>query len=100
MISNLPDQPRDLGAQHRLLRDDLVKWRQRSVMITHGNSIKDEPVTQPSREPYSHPSAWYRVRILFRRHRVVERPVQMTERYVDSHPGDREFWLAQFGHTR
>jgi hypothetical protein len=100
MISNLPDQPRDLGAQHRLLRDDLVKWRQRSVMITHGNSIKDEPVTQPSREPYSHPSARHCVRILFRRHRIVERPVQMTERYVDSHPGDREFWLAQFGHTR
>ena len=69
-------------------------------MITHGDSIKDEPVTQPAREPYANPRAGHRISILLRRHRIVERPVQMTERYVDSHPGDREFWLAQFGHTR
>jgi hypothetical protein len=69
-------------------------------MIGHRGSIKDEPVAEPSREPYPHPSARHRLRILLGRHRIVERPVQMAERNVNSHPGNREFSLAQFGHTR
>jgi hypothetical protein len=69
-------------------------------MIAHRDSIEDEPVAETSREPYSYPSARHGIRILFRRHRIVERPVKVAERDVDSHPGNREFRLAQVGHTR
>jgi hypothetical protein len=37
---------------------------------------------------------------LLGRYRIVERPVQVTERNVDSHPGNRQLRLARFGHTR
>ena len=69
-------------------------------MISGSDSIKDEPIPQTSREPYPHPSARHRIRILLSRHGIVERPVQMAEWNIDSHPGNRELRLARFGHTR
>jgi hypothetical protein len=100
VISNFPDQCRDFSSKDWFTRDDLVKRSQGSFMIGHRGSIKDEPVAETSREPYSYPSARHRIRILLRCHRVVERPVQVAERNVNSHPGNREFRPAQFGHTR
>jgi hypothetical protein len=44
-------------------------------MISGGDSIKDEPIAQTSREPHPHPSARHRIPILLGRHRIVERPV-------------------------
>ncbi len=69
-------------------------------MIAHGHSIQDEAVPETPGEPYPHPSARNRSRILFGRHRIVEGTVQVAERDVDSHPGNRELRLAWFGHTR
>jgi hypothetical protein len=100
VICDLPDQPRNFGSKDRLSRDDLVERSQGSVMISGRDSIKDEPIAQTSREPYPHPSARHRLRILLGRHRIVERPVQMAERNIDRHPGNRELRFARFGHTR
>ena len=69
-------------------------------MITSGNPIEDEPVPEATGEPHSHPSAGYCLSVLLSRHRIVEGTVQVTERDIDSHPGNRKFGLARFGHTR
>jgi hypothetical protein len=69
-------------------------------MISGRDAIKDEPIAQTSREPYPHPSAWHRIPVLLGRHRIVEWPVQVAERNIDGHPGDRELRFARFGHTR
>jgi hypothetical protein len=45
-------------------------------------------------------SARHGIGILFGRHRIVERPVQVAERNGDSHPRNRKFRLVRFGHTR
>jgi hypothetical protein len=100
VICDLPDQPRNFGSKDRLTRDDLVERSQGSVMISGRDSIKDEPVAQTSREPYPHSSAWHRIFILPGRHCIVERPVQVAERNIDGHPGNRELRFARFGHTR
>jgi hypothetical protein len=100
VISNVPDQLRDLRRKDRLAGDDLGQWSQGSFMITGGNSIEDEPVPEAAGEPHPHSSAGYRLSVLPSRHRIVEGPVQVTERDIDSHPGNREFGLARFGHTR
>jgi hypothetical protein len=69
-------------------------------MISGGNPIEDEPIPEAAGEPHPHPSARYCLSVLLSRHRIVERTVQVTERDIDSHPGNREFGLARFGHTR
>jgi hypothetical protein len=69
-------------------------------MISGRDSIKDEPIAQTSREPYPHPSARHCISILLGRHRIVERPIQVAERNIDRHPGNRELGFARFGHTR
>ena len=69
-------------------------------MISSCESIKDEPVAEPAGEPHSHPSTRHRGSILIIRHRIVERPVEVTERNVDSHSGNRKLRLAGIGHTR
>jgi len=69
-------------------------------MISHGDPIKDETITKPPREPHSYPNARPRGGILLGRYGIIERPVQMTERDVNSHPGDRKLRLARLGHTR
>ena len=69
-------------------------------MISSGYSIQDEAAPETPGEPYPHLSARNRGRILFRRHRIVEGTVQVAERDVDSHPGNRKLRLALFGHTR
>ena len=69
-------------------------------MITTGNPFEDEPVPEPTGEPNTHPSAGCRIGILLSRHRVVEGTIQVTERNVDSHLGNREIGLAGLGHTR
>jgi hypothetical protein len=100
VICDLPDQPRNFGSKDRLTGDDLVERRQCSVMIGGGDSIKDEPIAQAPREPCPHSSARHRIPSLLSRHRIVERPVQMAERNIDRHPGNRELRFARFGHTR
>ena len=69
-------------------------------MITYGYPLQDETVAETSSKSDPHPSARYRSSILLARYRIVERPVQVTERNVDSHPGNRQLRLARFGHTR
>ena len=69
-------------------------------MITINNSFQDEPIPESAREPNTHPSAGYRSAILLSRYRIVKRTVQVTERNVDSHPGNRERVLAELVHTR
>jgi hypothetical protein len=100
VISNLPDQHCDLWREHRLAGDDLGKWRQRSFMISSGNSIKDEAVPEPASEPHPHSGPWHGGGVLLSRYGVLERPVQVAERDIDSHPGNRQFGLAVLGHTR
>jgi hypothetical protein len=100
VISNFPDQPCDLWREDRLTGDDLGERRQRSFMIAYGNSIKDEPVPEPAGEPHPHPGPRDCVGVLLSRYRIVEEPVQVTEWDIDSHPGNRQFRLADVGHTR
>ena len=69
-------------------------------MISYGYSFQNEPVPEASREPHAHASARHRIRVRLSRYRIVEWPVQVTERNVDSHPGNRQLRLARFGHTR
>jgi len=69
-------------------------------MITTGNPFEDEPVPETTGEPNTHPSAGCRVGFLHSRHRIVEGTVQVTERNIDSHPGNRELGLVGLGHTR
>src|SRR4029453_17038241 len=90
VIGNFPDQLRDLGSEHRLAGDDLRQWGQDSLMITSSNSFQDEPIPESTREPNTHPSAGYRSGILLSRYRIVKGTVQVTERNIDSHPGNRE----------
>jgi hypothetical protein len=100
VISDPPDQPSDLGREHRLTGDDLGKWRQGTFMISRGNSIKDEPVAEPAGEAHPHSGARHCVGVLLSRYRIVEWPVQMTEWDIDGHPGNRQFQLVELGHTR
>jgi hypothetical protein len=100
VISDLPDQLCDLRRQDRLAGDDLGQRRQSSFMITSGNPIEDEPVPEAAGEPHPNPSAGHCFSVLLSRHRIVERAVQVAERDIDSHPGNRKFGLARFGHTR
>ena len=69
-------------------------------MITSGNPFQDEPVSEATGEPYPHPSTRHCGGVLLSRHRIVEGAVQVTEWNIDSHPGNRVFELAGFGHTR
>jgi hypothetical protein len=69
-------------------------------MITTDNPFENEPVPEPTGEPNTHPSPRCRGRILLSRHRIVKGTVKVAERNVDSHPGNRTFGLARFGHTR
>ena len=69
-------------------------------MITSGDPLEDEPLPEPTGEPNAYPSAGYRAGILLSRHRIVEGMVQVAERHVHSHPGDRQLRLARFRHTR
>jgi len=69
-------------------------------MIAHGRSIQDEAVPEPPGEPYPDPSARNRSYVLFNRHCIVERTIQVAERNIDRHPGNRELRFARFGHTR
>ena len=100
VIGNLPDQLCDLGSEHRLAGDDLGERGQRSLMISGGNALENEPVPETPGEARPHPSTRNRIRILLSRHRIVEGTVQVTQRNVDSHPGHGKFRLAGFGHTR
>jgi hypothetical protein len=100
MISDLPDQSGDLAGEHRLTGNDLVERGQGPFMISGGCPFHNEPVPQAAGKPYAHPGAGHRGVILISRHRIVERPVKVTKRNVDSHPGDRKLGLAGFGHTR
>jgi len=100
VISDVSDQARDLAGEDRLAGHDLEQRRQRSFMISSRYSIKNEPVAQSARESHSHSSPWNCLCILLGIYRIVEGPVEVTERYVDSHPGNREFGLAGIGHTR
>jgi hypothetical protein len=79
-------------------------------MISYGYPLQNETVAETSSESDPYPSAWHRSSILLARYRIVERPVQVTERNIHSHPGNRQLWLAplwlaplwlaRFGHTR
>ena len=69
-------------------------------MITSGNPIEDEPVPEAAGEPHPHPGAGHCLSVLLSRHRIVEGTIQVAERDIDSHPGNRKFGLARFGHTR
>ena len=69
-------------------------------MITGGNPFENEPIPEATGKPYPHPGTGYRIRILVSRHRIVKGTVQVTQRNVDSHPGNRESGLAGLGHTR
>ena len=100
MISDLSDQSGDLAGEHRLSGNDLVERGQRPFMISCGGPFHTEPVTQTAGKPYAHPGAGHRGVILIGRHRIVERPVEVTKRNVDSHSGDWKLGLAGFGHTR
>ena len=69
-------------------------------MITSGNPFQDEPVSEATGEPYPHTSTRHCGGVLLSRHRIVKGTVKVAERNVDSHPGNRTFGLAGFGHTR
>ena len=69
-------------------------------MIAHGDSIKDEPISEPAGEPDPHSGTRHCVGVLLSRDRIVEGSVQVTERNIDCHPGNRQFRLAGLGHTR
>ena len=97
VVGDRTDQRRHLTGEHRLGRDDLVQRSEPALVVAGRAPLQHEPVAQPTGEAHSDPGAGDGLGVLLRRHRVVERPVQMGQRHIHGHRGDRQQRLR---HTR
>ena len=79
----------DLGRQHRLGAHHAAQRHQPARMGGLGGAGEHEPVDVLPGEPHLHPDARHRVVGHRVGHQVVERAVEVGQRYVDQHLRDR-----------
>ena len=66
-------------------------------MVADCRPLQHEAIPEPAGEAHPDPGAGNGRGILLGGHRIVERPIQMSQRQIDRDPRDRQLWL---GHTR
>ena len=89
-VGDLPGQGHDLRAEHRFRRDHPVQPGQAPAVRAGGHPVQQVPVDELAGEPDPDPAAGYRLAGQPFRDQVIERPVQVGQRDVDGHPGDRQ----------
>ena len=88
-------QVEDRRAEHGLGRHHLGDGGQAARMLRGRQPLGDEAADQPSGEPDPHANARLGRLGQRRRHEVVERAVEVSQRHVEHHAGDRQVWLCR-----
>src|SRR3954453_7058228 len=89
-VRDMPDEPRNLIRQNWLRADNSVEKRQTSAVVTRLDPFKNKPVNKLAREPNPNPTTRNTVSRLRLLNEIVERPIQVRQRNVNSDPSDRK----------
>jgi hypothetical protein len=87
-IGDRTGQPQDLGIEDPLGRDHLLQVGQLACVVGRLGTGQHEPADLLPGEPHLDPDARLRRLVVSRGDQIVEGPVEMRERHVDTHPRD------------
>ena len=89
-VGHRAGQVEDLGREHRLRRDHPLQPGQPTLVLAGLDPVQQVAVNQLPGEPDPDPAAGHGRLVHAGRDQVVEGPVEVSERDVDRHPGDRQ----------
>jgi hypothetical protein len=89
-VGHRAGQHRDLGAEHGFRGDHFREEGELLPVVALGHPLGQEPVDLLTGEPHPHPRARHGDVVELLGHQIVEGPVEVRERHVDVHAGDRQ----------
>jgi len=99
-VSDHAGHGQDLRMQHRLAGDDSTQRRQRTEVAALFGPLNDEPVDVAAGEANLHPTSGHHGLVQVERDHVVEEPIEMGQRDVDSDPRHRDIRRRHVGPRR